>query len=99
MDKIQIIYPFNSNRGYVIQDMDVLSATLIQAPRSSPGLKIKSKDKTVSLPISVSLYKLAELLKVYRNKGIEIIFDPKDHEIEMYIEGKIASLPMTNDMK
>lgn len=99
LGEIEVTYPYNSNRGFVIQDKDILSATLSQASRSDPGLKIKSKGKTVSLPISISLFKLAELLKAYHNKGIEINFDPKDHELEMYVEGKIESLPMTNDMK
>jgi hypothetical protein len=45
------------------------------------------------------IFHLAMTLKYFKSQGITVRLSQKDCEIEFFIEGKIDSLPMTNNMK
>lgn len=57
-----------------------------------------NKGKTTLTP-KVSAYKFAPILKYFYEKDIPINYSVSDYEIDLYIKGKIDSLPMTNDME
>ncbi len=63
------------------------------------SFEFKSKNKTYWLMPSMDIYGFSETLKFLKGQGIKIDFLEKDHEVELYLDGKIESIPMTNDME
>lgn len=95
-NQIKIIYPFNNKKNYTIPLKDIVSITVNQRSKMH-GLIIHFRDKSIGISFP-SVFEAAEGLKTYKESGIKIVFDPKDHEIELFLDGRIPSVPMTNDM-
>lgn len=88
-----------------VSNQKILISELIQilyiesAPRRPRTILFKTPQGTFTLQPKYDIFELAGLLKYFYDKSIEIKFKEKDHEVELYITGKIDSLPMTNEMK
>lgn len=62
------------------------------------AFKFKSENKTYWLEPTIDIYGFSETLKYLKEQGIKIEFLEKDHEVELYLDGRIDSIPLTNDM-
>lgn len=62
-----------------------------------PSLTFKLIDQNVRCYTHISIFDLADTLLYFQSKGISIKLIPSDAEIQLYLDGKIQSLPMTND--
>ena len=62
-------------------------------------LDFRTSNKKYIVHPYFDIFQLATTLKFFHEKEILIDFRESDEEIRLYIEGKIKSIPMTNDMK
>jgi len=69
------------------------------APRRPRTILFTTPLGTFTLRPAYDIFELAGFLKYFYERGIEIKSKEKDHEIQLFITGKIDSLPMTNEMK
>jgi len=49
--------------------------------------------------ITSSIFKFAYALREMKNNGIKTELESGDHEIELFLNGQIPDVPMTNDMQ
>jgi len=67
--------------------------------RSPQIIWFKTMQGNFKLLPYTDIFQLAMTLKYFKSQGIPVQLSQKDCEIEFFIEGKIDSLPMKNDMK
>ena len=67
--------------------------------RTPSSLQIVTSNNKYSVLPKEGILKLAATLKYFKNLGLKVALAKFDHEVELYLQGKIDSLPMTNDMK
>lgn len=63
------------------------------------SFKFNSDKHTYLLIPPMDIYKFGKTLKFLKNQGIRIDFSEKDHEIELYLNDVINSIPMANNNK
>lgn len=62
--------------------------------------KFETLENSEILSPPVSTFGFAPILRYYYEMGIELVYlGYSDHEVDLYVRGKIDSLPMTNDME
>lgn len=49
--------------------------------------------------ITSTIFKFAYALREMKNNGVKTELEFGDHEVELFLNGKIPDLPMTNDMQ
>jgi len=87
-------------QSYLLRFDEITSIKYIQPQPRIPLTFVfyTNQGKRVLTP-KIEIFKFAPLLKFLFEKGIIINYSVSDHEVDLYIKGKIDSLPMTNDMK
>jgi hypothetical protein len=63
----------------------------------SAALIFRVGKEDVRCNVYKSIFELAGTLKFLQSKGIKIRLLSKDDEVQMYLDGKIPSVPMTNE--
>lgn len=67
-------------------------------PRKPRYIKIQTHEiKNYILYLKYNIFELADTLKFFKRKGISIIFEQSDEEIELYLDDKIDKIPMNNE--
>ena len=67
--------------------------------RVPSSIGISTAKKKYSILPKYNIFDLAATLKFFQNQNIKVSLSTRDDEVELYLQGKIDSLPMTNDMK
>ena len=65
-------------------------------PRKPRYLILETSKEKYRVYCEQVIFKLADTLKYFKNRGIVIEFQYKDHEIELYLDNKIDKIPMRN---
>jgi len=66
--------------------------------RSGPArLIFQMANGKTNCNVYIGIFDLAGTLKFFQSKGIKVRLMSKDDEVQMYLDGKIASVPMTNE--
>ena len=85
---------------YQTFDLKTIESILYVKAGNGPfSLTFKSKNKTYLLVPDMDIYEFSETLKFLKKQGVRINFFEKDYEIELFLNDKIDSIPMRNDMK
>jgi hypothetical protein len=98
--EIMVIYPLNKTKTKRIKLEEVRIVKFLR--RRTSGIEMiwnrKNISQKLSFRITGSDFKFAPILKHWRKNGVEIRFIPGDHELELFVAGKIDKVPITNDM-
>ena len=94
------INTFKGLESFFIHNNTIKSIKYIQPQPKIPLAFIfnTTKGKKTLYP-KMDIFKLAPILKYFYEKKIQIEYTLSDCEVDLYIKGKIDSLPMTNDME
>ena len=67
------------------------------ARASQPQLIFQLQGEKLRCNVYKGIFDLAGTLKYFQTKGIKVSLISKDDEVQLYLDGKIASVPMTNE--
>jgi hypothetical protein len=78
---------------------DITRITYFEGQGRAPRyIEFKTKKGIYKLSPRKNIFELAGTLKFLQSKNIDVKLAERDHEIELFLQGKIDSVPMTNDM-
>lgn len=65
--------------------------------RQDSAIYLKTKENSnIKVPVTENSFQLGPILKFLNDKGIKINLVHSDHELRLYLDGKIKSFPMSS---
>ena len=65
--------------------------------RQDSAIYLRTAEKKIKVPIAENSFEFGHVLRFLNEKGIKIDLVHSDQELRMFIDGKIAEFPMTNE--
>lgn len=98
LERIDLI---SGKKSLKLSFSDIVSIQYVKRESNVPlTFLFLTKEKKYKLqPIRLDIFQFAGTLKYLKNQNIAVEFSRRDHEVELYLQGKIPSIPMTNDME
>ena len=93
---------FKGTVQHELPNKDIERITYAKAMHRTPQhLIIESGIKPTKLRVMISdsIFKFAYILRELKQNGMNIQIHGGDHEVQLFLDGRIPDLPMTNDME